>query len=269
MRLFVASFVLFGLLTASNLIAQEAKTVAPVEESDGVDDVLAPYVEAATKKWAKEIDKFDAINASEKDPADAIMFIGSSSIRRWTTLATDMTPFRTIRRGYGGAKYTDMGVFVRKIISPHQYRALLMFVGNGVVGAPEDHTPDQIESLTRYIVSQSHEHQPGAPVFLIEITPCEKRFKAWPKIRAVNARLREVALSTPHTYFVPTASHFLKPDGTPQSDFFVEDRLHLNADGYKLWTMLIRKRLDDVLRSMADLAKKERDAAKAEATAKQ
>ena len=85
MRLFVASFVLFGLLTASNLIAQEAKTVAPVEESDGVDDVLAPYVEAATKKWAKEIDKFDAINASEKDPADAIMFIGSSSCLLYTS----------------------------------------------------------------------------------------------------------------------------------------------------------------------------------------
>lgn len=214
-------------------------------------DLLAPYREAAEKKWGKAMAEFDKLNQTEKDPADAIMFIGSSSIRRWTTMATDMAPYETIRRGYGGAKYTDMGVFVDRIVSPHQYKALVMFVGNGVVGKPEDHTPDQIEALTRHIVATSHKHQPNAPVLLIEITPCESRFKAWPKIRAVNARLREVALSTPNTYFIPTASHYLKADGTPRPELFVSDKLHLSEAGYKLWSTLIQRRLDDVLQAMA------------------
>lgn len=219
----------------------------PADDSN----LLAPYREAAEKKWSKAIAEFDKRNQSEKAPANAIMFIGSSSIRRWTTMATDMAPYATIRRGYGGAKYTDMGVFVERIVSPHRYRALVMFVGNGVVGKQEDHTPDQIEALTRHIVATSHKHQPDAPVFLIEITPCESRFSAWPKIRSVNARLREVALSTPNTYFIPTASHYLKSDGTPRSELFVSDKLHLSEAGYKLWSSLIRKRLDDVLRAMA------------------
>lgn len=212
------------------------------------DDLLAPYREAATKKWTNAIDEFDFQNESQADPADAILFIGSSSIRRWTTMATDMAPYRTIRRGYGGAKFTDMGVFVDRIVTPHQYRALVMFVGNGVTGKPEDHTPDQIEALARHIVSVSHQHQKDSPVFLIEITPCESRFGAWPKIRAVNARLREIALSTPNTYFIPTASHYLKADGTPRPELFVADRLHLSDAGYQQWSSLIRRRLDDVLR---------------------
>ena len=209
--------------------------------------LLKPHVDAAQKKWATAIAAFDELNARESHPRDALLFIGSSSIRRWDSIAEDMAPFATIRRGYGGAKYTDMAVFAERIIKPHQYRGLVMFVGNGVVGEPTDHTPEMIERLTRYIVNVSHQHQPGVPVFLIEITPCERRFAAWSKIRAVNARLREVALSTPDTYFVPTASHYLTTAGTPRPELFVADRLHLNDDGYDVWSRLIKRRLEDVL----------------------
>ena len=63
------------------------------------DKLLAPYYEAAQKKWAKAIDTFDELNKKENDPSDAIMFIGSSSIRKWETMAKDMAPYPTIRRG--------------------------------------------------------------------------------------------------------------------------------------------------------------------------
>ena len=167
-------------------------------------------------------------------------------------MATDMAPYRTIRRGYGGAKFTDLALFVERIIHLHQYRGLVVFVANGVTGKPEDHSPELIESLARRIVAASHMHQKNSPVFLIEITPCESRFDAWPKLRAVNARLREIALSTPNTFFIPTASHYLRPDDTPRPELFVEDKLHLNPAGYQLWSSLIRRRLDDVFRLMAE-----------------
>jgi len=215
-------------------------------------DLLAPYRTSANRKWAAAIEAFDGLNQTETAPADAVLFIGSSSIRRWSTIAADMAPYHPIRRGYGGAKFTDMAVFAKRLISPHRYQAAVMFVGNGVVGASDDHTPDQIEALARHIVQVSRTHQPAAPFFLIEITPCERRFSAWRKIRAVNARLREIALSTPDTYFIPTASHYLKPDGTPRPDLFVADRLHLNESGYRLWASLIRRRLNDVLGDAAD-----------------
>ncbi|WP_182870190.1 GDSL-type esterase/lipase family protein [Rhodopirellula sp. JC639] len=250
MRLFllIMTCLLVGPSIATKLAAQES---AP-QVTDSSEDLLAPYRDAAEKRWAKDIAAFEELNNTEENTADAVLFIGSSSIRRWTTMAVDMAPYQTIRRGYGGAKFTDMAVFVDRLVTPHQYRAIVMFVGNGVVGKEDDHTPDQIEALARHIVAVSQQHQPDAPFFLIEITPCESRFDAWPKIRAVNARLREIALSTPNTYFIPTASHYLKADGTPRAELFVDDRLHLNDAGYELWSKLIRRRLDDVLRALAE-----------------
>lgn len=234
----------------SSVQSQPVTTSAPAASASSVTELLSPYIEAAEKKWTKDIAAFDTLNESTESSPDSILFIGSSSIRRWSSMSVDMAPYQTIRRGYGGAKYTDMAVFAERIVSPHQYRAIVMFVGNGVTGKPEDHTPDQIEALARHIVSVSHAHQPDAPFFILEITPCEKRFDAWPKIRAVNARLREVALSTPMTYFIPTASEFLSSQGTPRNELFVEDKLHLNADGYQLWSDIIRARLNQTLRKL-------------------
>lgn len=239
-------------LFASSLWAQgKPSTQAVNKVVDQSGEFLEPYRAKATEKWSKAIAELDQRNASEQDPSDAILFIGSSSIRRWNSIATDMAPYRTIQRGYGGAKYSDVAVFAERLIEPHQYRALVSFVGNDVSGKPEDHTPDEVERLVRYVIGVSHKHQPGAPVFLIEVTPTEKRLHVWPKIREINAVLREIALSTADTYFIPTASHYLDPTGHPRSELFVDDRLHLNSDGYQLWSNLIRRRLDEVFRASA------------------
>jgi len=222
---------------------------------------LESYRAAAIERWESTVSDFEGRNANEVNSDDAILFIGSSSIRRWEDIAVDMAPYRTIERGYGGAKFSDLAIFVKQLIQPHAYRALVIFVGNDVSGKATDHTPDQIEQLVDYIVSVAHQHRPESPVFLIEVTPTESRFAAWPKIRVANARLREIALRTPHTYFIATAEHFLRPDGTPRSELFVSDRLHLNEAGYDLWSSLIRRSLDDIFRLEAKIVHQMRGAA--------
>ncbi len=247
------------LLCGPHALGQESPVVVTLSDEVAAEPSLAPSAEfldsyraKAVEKWEKAISELEKRNASEENPAHSILFIGSSSIRRWDSIAVDMAPYPTIQRGYGGAKYSDLAVFAERLIRPHQYRALVSFVGNDVSGNPEDHTPDEVERLVRYVVEVSHQHQPEAPVFLIEVTPTEKRFKVWPQIREVNARLREIALSTPNTYFIATAGHFLDPTGHPRSEMFVDDRLHLNRDGYRLWSELIRRRLDEVFRATSE-----------------
>tara|TARA_R110002049_G_scaffold4601_5_gene32700 strand:- start:976709 stop:977542 length:834 start_codon:yes stop_codon:yes gene_type:complete len=231
--------------------AQESATQVTVP---GTDDLswLEAYRAAAEERWAKSIAELEALDKAEDDPSDAILFIGSSSIRRWEDLSVDMAPYRTVRRGYGGARFSDVAIFAERLIHPHQYRALVMFVGNDVVGKPTDRTPEELEQLVEYVVGVSHQHSPGTPVFIIEITPTDARFPAWPKIRQANAILRDISLRTADTYFIPTAGIFLRPDGSPRSELFAEDRLHLNEQGYDLWSIVIRRRLDDVFRLIAE-----------------
>jgi len=137
-------------------------------------EFLVQYREKAMKRWSQDIETLEQRDVVQRDPEDAILFIGSSSIRRWDTIEIDMRPYQVVQRGYGGAKYTDLAVFAKRLIHPHEYSALVVFVANDVQGKPEDHSPEQVEKCASYIAGVSRKHCPQAPIFFIEITPTRK-----------------------------------------------------------------------------------------------
>jgi len=207
----------------------------------------AAYAEAAEKRWGSAIEELQALDKTEQHPENAILFIGSSSVRLWQSIESDMAPFPVIRRGYGGAKFSDVAVFAERLITPHQYDAMVVFVANDVVGKSTDLSVDEVERLTRHVVGVSQQHQSDSPVLLVEITPTASRLVAWPKIRRVNDRLREISLTTPNVYFVETADYYLDAKGKPIDEYFKSDRLHQTEAGYTVWGALIKRRLREVL----------------------
>jgi lysophospholipase L1-like esterase len=235
------------LLAAFPVQSQESLTI-----KDDSSAILDPYREAAIKRWEKEIVKLEQRDANEADPPDGILLLGSSSIRLWESAAVEMTPYRVISRGYGGARYTDLAVFAKRLIEPHRYRAVVIYVGNDISGAENDRTPDEVEPLVRYLIRVSQAHQPDAPVFIVEVTPTPKRLAVWDRIRRLNDRLREITFTEKNAYIITTAEYYLTSDDQPRSELFREDRLHQNAAGYAIWSHLIHRRLDEVLRTRAD-----------------
>lgn len=220
------------------------------------DDLLEKYRATAIEKWAADLKRIEALDAREKDPADAVLFLGSSSIRLWEDIASDLTPWPVIARGYGGAKFSDLAVLAEQIIKPHAFRAVVIFVGNDVTGGKDDKTPQEVVDLFEHVVTTVRKQAPAAPIFLIEITPTPKRWAAWEKIAEVNAALRRACEAGEDLHFIRTAQYYLDADGQPVPKLFKEDQLHQNPDGYKIWSRLIRAELESVLKSpIVELAK--------------
>ncbi|RMF37040.1 MAG: hypothetical protein D6753_18305, partial [Planctomycetota bacterium] len=197
------------------------------------DDPIAQYRQEAIERWEPEIRKLEQLDRQETDPPHAILFVGSSSIRLWDSIADDMRPWPVIRRGYGGARFSDLAVFINRLVDPHQFDALAIFVANDISGKGNDKTPEEVLRLVRYCVEQVRQKHPDQPIFLIGITPTSSRFHAWPQIRQVNRLMAEYCQATEGLYYVDTAPHFLDEDGNPRDELFRDDRLHLNASGYK------------------------------------
>ena len=63
----------------------------------------------------------------------------------------------------------------------------------------------------------------------------------------MNGLIRKYSETDPKLHFIETAAEFLNEQGKPRDELFVEDRLHLNADGYKLWSSIIKRELTSVL----------------------
>jgi hypothetical protein len=199
------------------------------------------------KAWEKEIEKFEMLDQTEHYPEDAVMFAGSSSIRLWSTLSKDMAPYSVIQRGYGGAKLSDYAVYADRIFSPHICSAMVLFIANDITGGTNDKSPEEVRKLFSVIHKTFRKSHPGIPVFYIAITPTRSRWKAWPEISKANSQIKEWCKNQPNTYFIGTDTAFLNQNGEPKEELFINDKLHLNADGYKVWTRIIKGELDRVL----------------------
>src|SRR5204862_4593101 len=80
---------------------------------------LPPPSAGEVAKWEKDIAAFEAADRKNPPPVGAILFIGSSSTRRWTNLAATFPEFQVINRGFGGSQIADSVAFVDRIVTPY------------------------------------------------------------------------------------------------------------------------------------------------------
>jgi lysophospholipase L1-like esterase len=210
-------------------------------------DPIAQYRAAATEKWETAIKKLEELDKTQPDPPQAVLFIGSSSIRLWKDLAADMAPRGAINRGYGGARFSDLVVFVERLVQPHKCEAIVIFVANDIVGKEDDKTPEEVAGLFKYAVGKIRQSHSEQPIFLVAITPTPSRFTAWSQIRLANAELEKVCKAGSNLHFIATESHYLDQHGQPIDRYFVEDKLHQNRDGYLVWGKIIKGQIDSIL----------------------
>jgi lysophospholipase L1-like esterase len=197
--------------------------------------------------WENDILKFEQLDKDESYPEESVLFAGSSSIRLWSTLKDDLAPYTVIQRGYGGAKLSDFAVYADRLLNPHKCRAIVIFIANDISGSEQDKSPEEVLSLYKYVVKTIRNKQHDTPVFWIAITPTSSRWQVWPEIQKANNLIKEYCDSNKGLYFIKTDFAFLGKDGKPINEFFRDDLLHLNADGYAVWRKIIKDELDRVL----------------------
>ena len=207
---------------------------------------LAKY-ETSALSWEPDIRQFETMDRNEADPDESILFVGSSSIRLWSTIREDMAPYPVIQRGFGGSKLSDVAWYAERIIYPHRFRALVLFVANDITGSADDRSLEETTALFRHIVKTVRKKFRSEPVFFIEITPTNSRWSAWPRISKANRLIEKECGREPGCHFIRTSKYFMGADGRPNDGLFMDDRLHLNQEGYRLWSKLIKDALDSEL----------------------
>jgi len=191
-------------------------------------------------KWEGEISAFDKLNQTEKYADHSILFTGSSSIRLWSTLKEDMAPYPVIQRGFGGSNSPAVLQYIERIAYPHQLDGVVIFIANDITGSPNDLSPTESSENFRKIIKVIREKYKKQPIFIIEITPTGSRWKKWPEIQEDNAKLKAICKQEKKVYFIETAQHFLNEKGEPRNELFRSDLLHLNPEGYKIWSALVK-----------------------------
>ncbi len=85
---------------------------------------------ATDGKWENDIAAFEAADRIDPPPKDAIVFVGSSSIRLWKTLSDDFSGLPVINRGFGGSCMHDTLRYADRIVIPYRPRHVVVYAGD-------------------------------------------------------------------------------------------------------------------------------------------
>ena len=192
-------------------------------------------------RFENEIRQFE--NSDRQNPPEkgAILFVGSSSIKMWRTLEQDMAPLKVINRGFGGSQAVDALYYADRIVIPYQPTKIIFYEGDNDIAHGK--TPAQVLKDYQDFVEKVHTALPKTIIYLLSIKPSLARYHLWETMQKANVQLEEYSQKHDFLKFIDISAAMYNESGKLRQNIFRPDGLHLNAAGYKIWTAIIKKQI--------------------------
>lgn len=204
--------------------------------------ILAPLA-SEDGAWRHEaaVAKIEARNADT--PKGAIVFVGSSSIAGWGSLAKDLEGHTVVRRGFGGSNVADQLKAIDRIVVPIAPAVVAYYCGDNDITSATSDPQVPVDGFKAW-VQRLHAALPGTHVLYLSIKPSPKRKAAWPQAQEANRQIKAYCESDPRLTFVDLGTCLLTEDGEMRPELYKEDQLHLQPAGYAEWTKVVKPVLD-------------------------
>ena len=198
-------------------------------------------------RYAEDVNALaDKADKDERTDPD-VVFFGSSSIRLWKDLEEMMAPLSVVNRGYGGATVRDILVNYDKIMSKYSPKAFVVFCDNDICGNKGlDLSVSGVLDHYRLLFNRLDQDYPGVPVYFLAWKYSELRASLRETQKLVNDVMKDYADHSDQVTFVDVNSVLLLPDGSVNGSLFESDNLHINRQGYLLWTSVLKPYLMEV-----------------------
>ena len=173
-----------------------------------------------------------------KPAVHPILFVGSSSIRKWDDLQLAFGRYNVLNRGIGGAVISDIKYYLKELVFDYAPRQIVLYVGENDVVAP-DETADTIFNRTVNLYQSIRAKLPDVLMVYIAMKPSPSRDQFREKTVAANNLIKKFLATQKNVVFVDVFSLMLK-DGHSRPELFVSDMLHMNKQGYDVWNKAVK-----------------------------
>ncbi len=187
-------------------------------------------------RFDNDIKSFQHWDSQNAYPKDAILFVGSSSIRGWKT-AESFPDLPIINRGFGGSYAADALFFVNETVIKYKPKVIVIYEGdNDIAGSvPPSQAHEDFVKLTDTI----HASLPESQIICLSVKLCSSRWHLRDAVIELNNLNQQHSEIKNYLEFVDIATVLLGAEGLPMDDLFRPDKLHLNDKGYAKWSALL------------------------------
>lgn len=208
---------LFALLLSLSLSAQDYKSVA--------------------RNFAEEVAKFEALTVSE---GPVVVFTGSSSVRLYKNVAALSDQIEILNTGFGGSTAFGLLTYLEETILRFKPKQVFIYEGDNDIAAGR--TTATIIAHLNSIFQRIWSELPETEIVFIAAKPSPLRWDKHEQYEALNAAIERMAKRDKRLSYADVYSVMLDGD-TVREDIFIQDRLHMNEQGYALWDEVIRPML--------------------------
>ena len=195
-------------------------------------------------KWEETIRQFEQWDRKNTFPSDAVLFVGSSSIKLWPTREC-FGEFAVLNRGFGGSQISEVNYFADRIVLCYEPKVIVFYAGDNDVAAGKN-ARSVFDDYKKFI-KLVHAGLPGTRIIYVGIKPSGSRWSLWPVMNEANMMIKDFSGKDDRLFYFDSATPLLDSAGKPNPAFFLKDQLHLNDKGYEVWTRLIRPIINEAL----------------------
>jgi lysophospholipase L1-like esterase len=190
-----------------------------------------------------DIQQFRKLDSVQPPPANAILFVGSSSFTRWTDVKDYFPGYTIVNRGFGGSTLADVLRYEEDVIFKYNPKQIVIYCGENDVASSDTITANTVFNRFTNLFSDIRAVYPNVPVVFVSLKPSPSRWQLREKAKATNQMIEQYLGRQKNTQFIDVWKPMLGKDGKPRPELFVEDNLHMNAQGYAIWQKLIQPTL--------------------------
>ena len=187
---------------------------------------------APAHSYEDNVRLYEAADARNAPPQNAILLAGDSQFYRWKTVAEDLPGYTVINRGIDGFQTSDLLYFADRLVLPYQARLIVLHVGGNDVHAGK--APEQVLADFKALVAKIRAVQPTVPIAFSSLTPGPGRQEEFARRKETNRVIKNYIVTQPGLEFIDLWDAMLTPDGKPRADLWVADGVHPNHAGYLL-----------------------------------
>jgi lysophospholipase L1-like esterase len=190
-----------------------------------------------------DIQAFKKQDSLNPPPSNAILFIGSSTFTNWKDVQDYFPKYKIINRAFGGSTLLDVTRYAEDVIFKYKPKQIVIYCGENDLAYDSSLFPAQMAQRFFDLFNLIRSRLKKVPVLFVSLKPSPVRENLMPKYNVANVMIKNFLATKRRTVFVDVFHRMLKSDGTPMTDIFGEDSLHMNAKGYRIWQRLIEPHL--------------------------
>jgi lysophospholipase L1-like esterase len=194
---------------------------------------------AQSQRFKTEVLAFKKQDSIAFPPSNAILFIGSSSFTKWKDVSSYFPGYTIVNRAFGGSTLLDVIHYEKEVVFPYKPKQIVIYCGENDIASSDTISGKIVFERFNTLYNDIRKVFPKVSIVYVSMKPCPSRWKMKERLINGNELISKFIKSQKNTVFVSVWEQMLDSNNNPIPTIFLEDRLHMNAQGYSIWQKIL------------------------------